>query len=303
MNAIRLLIFYDTKTSFRKNSGALQAFCGLSEFQQSLPCHSTELVKFRQRIGKGGFERIFQMSITLHDRLADEPIVNIDTTVQEKNITYPTDSKLAVKVINRLNKLAKFHGIAQRRTYVREIKDLRLSTRHFRHIKKKAKAKKALKRLRTIAYKLIRELRTTLAKHCLFDCYQKDFLFYERVLAQAPKDQNKIYCIAKGKDHKPYETGNKVSITSTAKGSLIVGVVSHVHNLHDSYTLPEVLKHIKVSRGKEVKQAAVTEANRLSMALPLSCRKSRPKETVKISETRNKSNAADGQRLNPSSLI
>jgi len=73
-----------------KRNPYYQAFCGLSEFQQSLPCSSTELVKFLQRIGKDSFERIFQMSITLHGRLADEPVVNIDTTVQEKNITYPT---------------------------------------------------------------------------------------------------------------------------------------------------------------------------------------------------------------------
>ena len=246
-----------------KRNPYYQAFCGLNEFQQVLPCHSTELVKFRQRIGKDGFERIFQMSIALHGRLAHEAVVNIDTTVQEKNITYPTDSKQAIKVINRLNKLAKCHGIQQRRTYVKEIKGLRLSIRHFRHIKKRVKAKKALKRLRTIANKLIRGLRRTLPKYCLFDGYQKDFLLYERVLAQQPKDKNKIYSlhepqvyyIAKGKDHKPYEYGKKVSIASTAKGNLIVGVLSHESNLHDSHTLPEVLKHIETSRGKAVKQA------------------------------------------------
>ena len=246
-----------------KRNPYYQTFCGLSEFQQALPCHSTELVKFRQRIGKEGFERIFRMSIALHGRLADEAVVNIDTTVQEKNITYPTDSKLAIKIINRLNKLAKTHGIQQRRTYVKEIKGLRLFIRHFRHARKKAKAKKALKRLRTIAHKLIRELRRTLPQYCLFEYHQEEFLFYERVLAQQPKDKNKIYslhepqvyCIAKGKDHTSYEYGNKVSIASTAKGNLIVGVVSHKSNQHDSHTLPEVLRHIETSRGKAVTQA------------------------------------------------
>ncbi len=82
------------------------------------------------------------MSIALHGRLADEAVVNIDTTVQKKNITYPTDSKLAIKIINRLNKLAKTHGIQQRRTYVKEIKGLRLSIRHFRHARKEPKQKK-----------------------------------------------------------------------------------------------------------------------------------------------------------------
>ncbi len=163
-----------------KRNPYYQVFCGQREFQQTLPCHSTELVHFRKRIGKEGFEAIFQMSVGLHGQYAKEDTVNIDTTVQEKNITYPTDSKLAIKIINRLNKIAKLHGIQQRRTYVKEVKNLRLSIRHFRHIKKRAKAKKALKRLRTIAHKLIRELRRRLPAYCLFECYQKDFLSTQR---------------------------------------------------------------------------------------------------------------------------
>jgi IS5 family transposase len=194
--------------------------------------------------------------------LALEDAVNIDTTVHEKNITYPTDSKLAIKIINRLNKIAKAYGIQQRRTYVKEVKSLRLDIRHFRHVKKRAKAKRALKRLRTIARTLIRELRRALPQHCLFNCYQRDFLLHEQVLNQQPKDKNKIYslhepqvyCIAKGKDHKQYEYGSKASIASTAASNLIVGVVSHEQNLHDSHTLPEILAHIEASRGKAAKQ-------------------------------------------------
>jgi hypothetical protein len=63
--------------------------------------------------------------------------VLINTTVQEKNITYPTDAKLAIKIINRLNKLAKHHNIQQRRIYVKEVKNCRLAIRHFRHVKKR----------------------------------------------------------------------------------------------------------------------------------------------------------------------
>jgi IS5 family transposase len=246
-----------------KRNPYYQSFCGMTEYQAKLPCHSTELVHFRKRIGKAGVEKIFQMSVALHGRAALEDTVNIDTSVQEKNITYPTDAKLAIKVINRLNKLAKFHGIQQRRTFIKEVKNLRLSIRHFRHVKKRAKARKALKRLRTIAHILIRELRRQLPCYCLFECHQAQFLFYERVLAQQPKDKHKIYslhepqvyCIAKGKDHKQYEYGNKVSIASTAKGNLIVGAVSHQQNMHDGHTLPEVLQHIETSRGKAVKTA------------------------------------------------
>ena len=244
-----------------KRNPYYQVFCGLTELSNKPPCHSTELVKFRNRIGKKGVEKIFQMSVQLHGRSALEDTVNIDTTVQEKNITYPTDAKLAIKIINRLNKLSKAQGIQQRRTYKKEVKNLRLSIRHFRHPRRRKSAKKALKRLRTIAHILIREQRRRLPKHALFERHQKDFLFYERILKQQPKDKNKIYslhepdsyCIGKGKDHKPYEYGNKVSIASTAKSNIIVGVVSHDKNCHDNHTLPEVLAHIEKSRGESVK--------------------------------------------------
>jgi IS5 family transposase len=97
----------------------------------------------------------------------------------------------------------------------------------------------------------------------LFERYQKDFLFYERVLAQQPHDHDKIYalhepevyCIAKGKDHKAYEYGNKVSIAATAKTNIIVGVASHERNVHDSKTLPDVLAHLDNSRGKTAQTA------------------------------------------------
>ncbi len=246
-----------------KRNPYYQAFCGLTEFSQALPCHSTELVHFRKRIGTEGFEKIFAMSVLLHGKAALEKAVNIDTTVQEKNITYPTDAKLAIKIINRLNKLAKAYGIQQRRTFGKEVKGLRLNIRHFRHVKRRTKAKKALKRLRTIAHIQIRELRRTLPKYSLFDQYQKDFLFYERVLRQQPKDKNKIYalhepdvyCIGKGKDHKQYEYGNKVSVATTAKSNIIVGVVSHENNQYDGDTLAEVLGHIQRARGVQVEQA------------------------------------------------
>lgn len=200
-----------------KRNPYYQYFCGAASFERELPCVASELSHFRKRIGPQGAMLIFHESVGLHGNEIEDKQVHIDTTVQEKAITYPTDSKLAIKIISRLNQLAKHHGIQQRRTSVKEVKSLRLSCRHFRHVKKRKKAVKAVKRLRTIAKVLIRELRRQLACNLLFDHYQKDFLFYERVLAQQPKDKNKVYslhesqvyCIAKGKDHKQYEYGTK----------------------------------------------------------------------------------------------
>ena len=110
---------------------------------------------------------------------------------------------------------------------------------------------------------LIRELRRKLPSYAIFEYHQSDFLMYEKVLGQQPKDKNKIdslhepqvYCIAKGKDHVQYEYGNKVSVASTAKSNIIVGVVSHPKNIHDNHTLQDVLDHIVQSRGKDVLKA------------------------------------------------
>ena len=66
------------------------------------------------------------MSVNLHGEAVEHKTVNIDTTVQEKNITDPTDGKRAIKIINRLNKLAVQHGVKQRRTYIKEVKEMRL---------------------------------------------------------------------------------------------------------------------------------------------------------------------------------
>lgn len=265
-----------------KRNPYYQYFCGAPSFQSSAPCHATELVKFRKRIGKAGVETIFKCSVLLHGKLAEEVTVNIDTTVQEKYITYPTDGKLAIKIINRLNKIAKHHDIQQRRTFAKEVKDLRLKLRHFRHVKKRASAKKAVKRLRTIAGILQRELSRKLDAECL-NTYQDDFALFEKVLAQKKNDKNKIYslhepqvyCVAKGKDHKPYEYGAKASIVSTAKGGIILSAVSHAENCHDSKTLNEVIAKAHEVRNTEIQQAVcdrgyvgVSQVDNVKIVLP-----------------------------------
>ena len=241
-----------------------QVFCGETSFQTKPPCHSTELVKFRQRIGEAGVKQIFALSVTLHGNAAEEATVLVDTTVQEKAITYPTDTKLAIKIINRLNKLAKAQGIKQRRTFIKEVRELRVASRHFRHARRRAKAKKALKRLRTIAGILLRELQRKLPEGILKK-EADNFALYAQVLAQQPKDKNKIYslhendiyCVGKGKDHKPYEYGRKASIAATMNSQVIVGVASHDKHEHDSKTLKAALDSANENRTTPVSTAVV----------------------------------------------
>ncbi len=245
-----------------KQNPYFQYFCGFNEFQVCEPCHSTQLVKFRQRIGKKGMELIFKVSVQLHGDASEEKQVLIDTTVQEKNITYPTDGKLAIKMIHHLHKIAKENSIALRRTFVKEIKEHRINLRFFKHPKKIKKAKASIKRLRTIVGILIRDISRILPQEQLVN-YQDKFDLFEKVRNQQIKDSNKVlslhethvYAITKGKDHKKYEYGTKASIVATKDSGVIVGVASHSKNEHDSKTLEVALTSANQTRTTPIKEA------------------------------------------------
>ena len=245
-----------------KRNPYYQYFCGMSEYLPALPCDSTELVKFRQRIGTEGVEEIFAMSVGLHGKASEEKQVIIDTTVQEKNVTYPTDGKLAIKMIHQLHCIAKEEKIQLRRTYMKEIKGHRISLRFFRHPKKIKKARSAMKRLKTIVGVLMRDIIRNLTEGQL-EIYKETFELFTKVSNQKMKDSHKvyslheshIYVIAKGKDHKKYEYGTKASLVTTMKGNIIIGAVAHDKNEHDSKTLTSAIAHANKHRTKPIVEA------------------------------------------------
>ncbi len=101
-----------------------QAFCGESRFRWNPPCTPSELTHFRKRIGEDGVKKIFELSVKLHgDKILEKEVV-VDTTVQEKNITFPIDTKLVCKIISRCRKIAKEEGIVLRRSFRRELPEL-----------------------------------------------------------------------------------------------------------------------------------------------------------------------------------
>lgn len=234
-----------------------QAFCGETEFQWRFPCDSSDMTYFRKRIGSEGFEKILTVSIKVHgkEELEKEDI-HADTTVQEKNVTYPTDDKLYLKIIGRALKLARIQRIKLRRSFSKEIKERKLALRFRQHPKNQQKATKAIKRLKTIAGILLRELNRKLPKKILIS-EEKNFDLYWRVLRQKRHDKNKIYslheshiyCMTKGKLHKRYEFGTKASIAKTTKSNIIVGALAFKQNSYDGHTLPETLLQIKKIAG------------------------------------------------------
>jgi IS5 family transposase len=245
-----------------------QYFCGETVFQWKFPCDPSDLVHFRKRIGESGVEQILAQSILIHGRKVLEEDVSIDTTVQEKNITFPTDTKLAKKIIDKTSEIANKEGIKQRQSYKFVSKKLvresnARSPRAFR------RAKKARKKIQTIAGRVVRELRRKLSPESLKK-HQEKIEIYERVLKQKRGDRNKIYslhalevaCIAKGKAHKKYEFGSKVSFATSQKSNVIMAAVNFSGNPNDSKTLEKSLEQQERMTGVRPKRAYVDRGYR-----------------------------------------
>ncbi len=135
-----------------------QAFCGMEHFQCTFPCDPSDLVHFRKRIGAKGLEKIFKASVTLHGEATLESDVIIDTTVQEKNITFPTDTKLRMNVIRKCGQLARKEKIVLRLSFVRELKKPQRIIRFSQRRKDTKKVSSAMRRVKTIANTLLREI-------------------------------------------------------------------------------------------------------------------------------------------------
>jgi IS5 family transposase len=235
----------------------MQYFCGMRCFEHKFPFDPSDFCHFRKRIGTEGFEKIFAYSVKLHGKEVKSKGCSwhlSDTTVQENNTTFPTDSKLCKKVIDKCNDIAKTQHIKLRRSYTRESKQLLRDTYNGSHPKRAKQARKARKRLKTIANTQLRDLERKLSS------YQRSTLqerldLYKRAVNQEKNDKDKVYslhkpftkCIAKGKVHKPYEFGNKVGfITQGNKGrKVITAVKAFVENIFDGHTIEPLLNQME----------------------------------------------------------
>ena len=246
-----------------------QYFSGEIYFVPKLPCVPTELVEFRKRIGTEGVELIFKESIRVNGKDAEDDHLSGDTTIQEKNITYPTDDKLYKKIIHQCRTIADEEGIELRRSYTHTIRKLSIIQRLKKNKNGAKKARQASKKIKTIAGVLVRELHRKLPADRL-NHYSQDLQLFEKVLAQQKSDSNKTYslhephvkCYTKGKEHKKFEFGSKVSILVTQTTGVIVGALNFNSTEHDSKTLEAAVEQYERLTDRKAKSIFVDRGYR-----------------------------------------
>lgn len=230
-----------------------QYFCGFDFFQHDLPLDPSSLVRWRHRIGDGGAETLLQETIVTAVRgkllrRRDVSKVNVDTTVQEKAIAFPTDARLYEKARRVLVRDAQKRGIELRQTYTRVGKKALQRQSRYRHARQMKRASKQTRKLRGYLGRVIRDIERKYPQ--MDQSLDTRLKIARRIYQQERGDKNKVYsvfapeveCIAKGKAHKKYEFGCKASFVSTSKNNWIVGALALHGNPYDGHTLAEALR-------------------------------------------------------------
>jgi IS5 family transposase len=245
-----------------------QYFCGCEYFQHHLPIDSSSLTRFRKRVGSSGFEQLFKETVETAKRgnhLTRSHLnkVNIDTTVQEKAIAYPTDARLYYKMRAALVRAAEARNIELRQSYKRVAKIALAKQGRYSHAKQPRRSQRETRRLKTMLGCVYRDI---LRKTKRPDKELKILLQRaDRILKQKRDDKKKLYsvyapeveCISKGKVHKRYEFGCKVGLATTSRDNWIVGVQAFHDNPYDGHTLPACLHETKRYTGWHAKEAYV----------------------------------------------
>jgi IS5 family transposase len=250
-----------------------QYFCGEEYFCHHFPIEPESLVYFRKRIGEAGLEVIFAETIRLGlvsgvVKKKEIETVTVDTTVQEKAVGFPTDTKLRHTAREALVFLAKEAGIELRQSYGRLSKHAVFMANRYGAARQMNRAKKEQRKVKNYLGRVIRNIRRELGKRPeMGGLFAEVLRKADIAFAQARDSKEKLYawhapeveCIAKGKQAKKYEFGCKVSITSTNKSNFIVGAKAFHGCPHDGKTLKDALEQVKKITGILPREAQVDQ--------------------------------------------
>jgi transposase, IS5 family len=232
-----------------------QYFCGFEYFIHRLPLDPSSMTRWRKRIGPKEMELLLSETLETAKRggiLTEQHMerVNVDTTVQEKAIAYPTDARLYHRARVLLVQAAKKRGIALRQSYLRLGKRALIMSGRYAHARQMRRAKREQKKLKNYLGRVYRNILRNCPEP---DAELKELLhLVQRLLTQQRHDKNKLYslhapeveCIAKGKVHKKYEFGSKVSVVTTSRDNWVVGIEALHNNPFDGHTLKGALRQV-----------------------------------------------------------
>ena len=257
-----------------------QFFTGESFFQHQIPHERSGMSHWRRRIGDK-LDLLLAETLRVADstgalKKSDLARVSVDTTVQPKNITFPTDAKLLLTAINKVGELAKKHDVVLRQSYVRVAKRAAIMAGRYAHAKQFKRCNKQIKFLRTRLGRLTRDIQNKIdGDDRLKEVFDTPLKQARQIRNQKQRQRGqKLYswhapeteCIGKGKARTPYEFGCKVSITTTnrrcAAGQFILHTKALHGNPYDGHTLGPVLRETEALTGREIERAYVDKGYR-----------------------------------------
>src|SRR5271155_1338254 len=255
-----------------------QYFCGEEFFQHRLPLDRSSMTNWRTRMGEERLQALLQESLAVATRTGamkpdDLARVIVDTTVQPKNITFPTDAKLLNRAREKLVKLAKKLGVELRQSYTRVGKSALIQHQRYAHAKQFKRANRSLRKLRTYLGRVIRDIARKIDSDPGLEAAFAHLLSLTRRVRAQERGQRgpKIYslhapeveCIGKGKAHKPYEFGVKVSVATPLShpkgGQFVTHVQALPGNPYDGHTLATVIPAMENLTGATITRT-ITDA-------------------------------------------
>lgn len=257
-----------------------QYFTGEEFFQHRFPHERSDLTHWRNRIGEKLDKLLAESLRVAHAtgalKTKDLARVTVDTTVQPKSITFPTDAKLLHAAIKGLNRLVKKHDVPVRQSYLRLAKRAAMMAGRYSHAKQFNRHNRELRFLRTRLGRLIRDIgRKIKGNAALEDAFAVPLSRAFQIRSQKQRQRGwKLYsfhapeveCIGKGKANAPYEFGVKVSITTTngrsPGGQFVLHAKALPGNPYDGHTLRDAIEETQALTGREIERIYVDKGYR-----------------------------------------
>lgn len=253
-----------------------QYFCGNDYFEHDFPIDASSMTRWRKRVSAAGMEKLLGETIAAGldmgvIKKSSMNKLNVDTTVQEKAISFPTDARLYHRMREKLVELSKEHGVALRQSYKYISKHAYYWRGRYASCRQTKRANRQQRKLKTYLGRVVRDIeRKVRGREKLERVFSEPLSLARRILSQKRHDKNKVYslhaqeveCISKGKARKKYEFGCKVSVAATSRECFVMGMKAYHGNPYDGHTLDDAVLQAESISGLKAKEIYVDRGYR-----------------------------------------